>query len=308
VTEAPKPGEPTLSEKETARSLFVEGDRRYRQGDFEGALEAFTAADEIMHLPTTGLERGRTQIKLGRLLEGRETLLKVQRLPIGSEENEVQQAAREEARLMADDVGVRIPSLRIKVNGLAPGAKYTARVDKHLIPEELLSFPYKVNPGPHLVVLQADGYAEEQRSVIVQERENQEVTFDLVVRKEGGSPDKPLLPIMSWVGFGVGAVGLTIGIVAGAVTLSKVSDLDAACPQGRDRCPPEAQEDIDDAQTTAHLSTAGFVIGSVGVLAGALGFFLFPSQAGDEIGIPLLTAVVPWAGPGTLGMSASGRF
>jgi hypothetical protein len=48
--------EPSPGEKETARALMDEGDRKLSKQDLRGALQAYQGADQIMGVPTTGLE------------------------------------------------------------------------------------------------------------------------------------------------------------------------------------------------------------------------------------------------------------
>src|SRR5689334_15630072 len=73
--------DPTAAEKETARALMAEGRDLRERGDSKSALKRFMAADALMHVPTTGLEVARTQVALGLLVEARETLRTVARLP-----------------------------------------------------------------------------------------------------------------------------------------------------------------------------------------------------------------------------------
>jgi hypothetical protein len=296
--------EPSLADKETARSLFEEGDRRYRKGDFKGALEAFEGADELMRVPTTGLERGRTLAQLGRLLEAREVLLRVTRHPEKPGETPVFAKARTEAAELGRAIADRIPSLRIQVTGLAEGTGFVLKVDGADVPEKVVRFPRKVDPGEHTVEVNAEGYHQELRTVTVRESDTADVNIAMRALAPGEAPEPeepgPLgIPIMSWVGFGVGAVGLIIGAAAGGVTLANVSDLDERCPDGRDRCPPEVQDDLDDAETISHVSTAGFVIGGLGVAVGVAGLFIFgPIQVGDS------GTVRPWIGLTSVGMRA----
>src|SRR5262245_51869629 len=76
--------EPTPAEKETARALMAEGRDLRDANDLKSALKRFQAADSIMHVPTTGLEVARTEAALGLLVEARETLQRIARLPSDS--------------------------------------------------------------------------------------------------------------------------------------------------------------------------------------------------------------------------------
>lgn len=294
--------EPSFADKETARSLFEDGDRKYRAGDYKGALAAFEAADEIMGVPTTGVERGRTLAKLGRLLEAREVLLRVTRFPTAPAETPVFARARREAAVLAREVAERIPSLSIQISGLAEDTEFELLVDGSAVPTKARRFPRKVDPGQHTVEVRAEGYQTEKRTVSAREGESVDVQIAMQATAAPNSDTPPSdvgplgIPIMSWVGFSVGAAGLIIGAVAGGVTLSNVSDLDERCPS-RDACPPDVQEDLDEAEAISHLSTAGFIIGGLGIAVGLTGLFLFgPLKVGQD------ARVQPWVGLASAGL------
>lgn len=284
--------EPSLSDRETARALFQEGDEKYRRGDYKGALKAFEAADEIMRLPTTGLERGRTLARVGRLLEAREVLLGVSRLPETTDENEVQMQARRDASALAETVATRIPSLSVHVAGIEVG--YELLVDGERVPDTLAKFPRKIDPGEHVVVVRAPEYRTETRTLAVGEGETRELTLELRRASEAGAPDawgggaaddEPSdggfgvsdVPVLSWVSFAVGAAGLVTGAVAGGITLSRVGKLEERCDADK-TCDPAQQEDIDRARLSAHVSTAGFVLAGVGVAVGVIALFAWPRE------------------------------
>ncbi len=291
---------PSLADKETARALFRLGDDKFHQGDYSGALDAFEAADEIMGVPTTKLERARTLTMLGRLLEAHDVLLRVSRIPVEADESRAFQDARAEAQTMSEDVAARIPSLRVRVQGLSEGADFDLRVDDAFVPSKASRFPRRVDPGLHLVVVSATGYATQRQRIDVAERDSAEVVIDmaddrLAVEGDGGLP----IPVLSLVGFGVGAAGLIVGSVTGGITLSRVSDLDDQCPDRT--CPAAVADDLDEAEVISHVSTVGFAVAGVGVTVGVVGLFFGGSSQDDEA-----VAVEPWIGPGSAGLR--GRF
>jgi hypothetical protein len=63
---------PTAQDRERARALMDAGDARFEAKQYAAALEQYRGADEIMQVPTTGIEVGRALERLGRLLEARE--------------------------------------------------------------------------------------------------------------------------------------------------------------------------------------------------------------------------------------------
>ena len=70
-------GAPTAEERERARASMDQGDARFESKDYARALEHYRAADQIMGVPTTGIEVGRTLERMGRLLDAREVLRRV---------------------------------------------------------------------------------------------------------------------------------------------------------------------------------------------------------------------------------------
>ncbi|MBW2458781.1 MAG: hypothetical protein JRI68_30055, partial [Deltaproteobacteria bacterium] len=119
-------------------------------------------------------------------------------------------------------------------------------------------------------------------------------------------PDQPAeeggIPMLAWVGFGVGGAGLVVGAVTGIMTLGKAGDIKEAC--GDDTCPPDQEEDLDSATTLANVSNVGFAVAGVGAAVGLIALF---TMGGDEEPEPAAEAWVrPLIGVGSLGIE--GRF
>src|SRR5262245_1107365 len=73
--------EPSAADRETARTLVIDGRKKFGAGDYEGARKAFQAAHEIMGVPTTALDLAKALEKLGKLVEARTVALEVARMP-----------------------------------------------------------------------------------------------------------------------------------------------------------------------------------------------------------------------------------
>ena len=115
----------------------------------------------------------------------------------------------------------------------------------------------------------------------------------------GGSTQKTL----GLVSGGVGVAGLVVGAIFGAIASSKwsaaKSDCGALCPANA-----PAQQEKNDAESAATVSTIGVVGGAVLVAAGAVLFFTAPSSA-SRVGS---LRVTPSAGPGAAGLALQGGF
>src|SRR6185503_5020492 len=139
--------EPTAAEKETARKLMDYGDRMVEQKDLGGALKAYRLADGIMGVPTTGIEVANTEYTLGHLVEALEAAGKVIEFPKKPNEPNAFAQARREAEELAGKIALRIPTLRITVQGPPPGAPVEVAIDGERVPADALGAPRKVNPG-----------------------------------------------------------------------------------------------------------------------------------------------------------------
>ncbi len=292
--------EPTPADKATARDLMDKGYEQLNRGELEAALTSFRGADAIMHVSSTGLAVGLALEKLGRLIEAREALLEVGRsAPVPGEAATMLQA-REKAEKLQLELAERIPSLELKLTGLAPAAAVTVTVDGAVVPHGTLALPRKVNPGKHTVRGSAAGYKPAGVDVAVAERETKKLELAFVADEAGPrtTPDgaPPAISTFMWIGGGIATAGLVAGGVTGGLALSAASDAKAGCVDNR--CPPSNEADKDRSLMFAHTSTATFALAGVGAGLFAYGL-LFES--------PLLGAdgVTPMFGLGTIGVTGS---
>ncbi|MBI4703098.1 MAG: hypothetical protein HY744_18430 [Deltaproteobacteria bacterium] len=93
---------------------------------------------------------------------------------------------------------------------------------------------------------------------------------------KGGSAISPLV----WAGFGAGLVGIVVGTATGILSAQLYSELEPVCPGGG--CPPDKKSDLDQTMTLAHVSTAGFALGGVGLAVGIVGLLLSGGSAEPE--------------------------
>lgn len=311
--------DPSLSDRETARSLMDDGDAKRDKNDFKAALKSYEAADAIMHVPTTGLEVARAQAQLGMLLEARETLGRVNRLPPKPGEPAPFTAARKTAETLTAEIGARIPSVTVLVTNGEPGQTTVVVFDGEIVPPAASAAPRKVNPGRHNIVARS-GSLEKKQDIDVLEREAKTVTIDLKPSKgvvpmppPGGdetvsttSSPSSLPKILIFGGFGLGIVGVGVGSVTGLMSISKVNDVKKGCPN--DVCPTTSQPDIDSAKSLGTISTVAFIAGGVGIGAGVIGLVLQSKQSSTESAPPPGTSakstltVRPDVGPTSLGL------
>ncbi|MDB4998650.1 MAG: hypothetical protein JWM74_6082 [Myxococcaceae bacterium] len=289
--------EPSAADKETARSLMSKGRDQTDKNDLKGALESFSAADAIMHVPSTGFAVAKTQAQLGLLVEARETALQVSRIPPAPNEPAPFVEARAKAQSLSDELATRIPALQIMLKSVPAGATPTVTVDGAALPAAALSLPRKLNPGHHVVVARAAS-SEGKTEVDVKEHETRIIDVELVAGAMATAPagtgngtvtpppiepdHRSKIPVLAYAGFGVGLAGVVVGSITGIISMSKTSSLKDQCPNGK--CPPSVydsssfQSDLSSAKTMGTVSTISFIVGGVGIGVGVVALFL-PSSA-----------------------------
>jgi hypothetical protein len=288
--------QPSAADLESARELFKEGREARQSGDLRRAIERFKAAHAYGQTPVTALELGRTQMQAGDLIEAREVLLSVARMKVQPDETEKSAAARAEAADLAEEVKRRIPTLTVKLTGVASDSAAQLQVDGFTVPIVGLTGIRKVNPGKHVVLARA-GTHEETRNVDLEESKTQDVTIDLTGSGVAPPPAGPVTPDMgpkqispvTWIGLGVGVVGVGVGAVTGIIALGKASNVNKACTNTH--CPPSAKSDVDSGRTMATISTIGFAVGGAGLVTAAVGYFLLSKPKASATGVmPFVTA------------------
>jgi len=304
----------TAGEKETARTLFEKGKQQRDKGDLAGALESFKGADAIMKVPTTKLAVARTYSALGKLTEARATALEVALIPVGAKEPAPFTDARTSAKQLADELAAKIPEITITVVGAPKTDETQVTVDGEKVPKEALIAPWKVNPGKHVVVAKLRG-GEVKADAEVAEKDSKTVKLDVTELAKRPDPnakpivaEKPLTEppqeqktkrsVLVYIGAGVAIVGVGVGATAGILSLSKKSDLDSQCRDGK--CGPSAHDTLDSANTLATISTIGFIGAGVGAAVCGIGFALGSKSTPAQKGM-----IQPVIGLGSAGVVGS---
>ncbi len=180
--------QPAGAQKETARSLMIEGRAKMDARDYAGALGDFQAAHRIMNVPTTALHLARAQEALGLLMEARDTALSVARMPLQQDEPNAYSQARKSASELATSVAARIPSLVVQVSGLPKGLTRVVKLGDLPLAVELLGQPRELNPGKYVIEVQAVGYVTERREARIVEKQKQIIEISMVPAPEEVAP------------------------------------------------------------------------------------------------------------------------
>jgi hypothetical protein len=331
----------TDEQRAGARSLATEGALAFNEGRFKDAVDLFSKAESLVHAPPHLLFMARAYAKLGQLVKAREAYMKIVKEQLAPNApqafRDAQVTAEEERKLVEPKIG----RLTIKVEGADTAKDLTVSVDGQPISAVLLGVPQPMDPGNHTVTATATGFKAQPASVTLKEAERGAVTVKLEVDPNApapiaapvaGSPaaGSPLvtadlgappsdagasggsngLRIGSYVGFGVGAVGVALGTVFVLKSSSNRKDADEAADElaasGCNPCSddsPLAQKVHgldDDARSAQTLAIVGYIVGGVGIATGVTLFVL--SSKKDE---PKSAYVTPYVGLGTVGVTGA---
>ena len=301
----------------TARSLADEGITFFDQGKYSDALDRFERADALVHAPTVGLLAARTLEKLGRLVEASERYRAVMNVPLDDKAPDAFRDAQTTASNELAALTPRIPSIEIVIEG--PGAEQaTVTLDGKPVPKALIGAKTLINPGVHRVEATSPAASDAQDMKIAEKQAFRAVLK--LVPKTSTPPEvtppeetkKPLPPgtiqrYAAYGAFGLGGAGLIMGIGAGIAAIGEKSSLDTNCKAnpGTPDCTP-GTSDFRSATKTYNtdrtLSTVGFVVGGVGLAAGAALFFTAPKAPKAD---PTQASIEPWIGFGSAGLRGS---
>jgi hypothetical protein len=276
----------------------------------------------------------RAHAKLGQFVKAREAYMKIvkeQLAPNAPQAFRDAQAAAEEERKQVEP---HIGRLVVKVDG-AEGAKdLSVTIDGQPFPVVLLGVPQPTDPGDHTVAASATGFKAAPASVSLKDAGQGAVTVKMEVDNSvpppgatpagadgggvvstapSGAPASDSgaggngMRIGSYVGFGVGAVGLALGTVFVLKSSSKRKDADTAATALEAQCgnlcdadsaAAKNVADLDDqARSAKTLGIVGYVVGGLGVATGVTLFVLSSKKQQ-----PQAAFVAPYVGLGAVGV------
>ncbi|HEY5962210.1 MAG TPA: hypothetical protein VIV60_36890, partial [Polyangiaceae bacterium] len=227
-------------------------------------------------------------------------------------------AARDAAEELARALTDRIPSLRIELYPQPASEKAALTIDGARVPIAAVGLPYTLNPTEHLLTVSAPGYRSVERRFALSPGESKALRIELTpltssdeprgLRNGQVAPPFGAIAVQAssdqresaelgwpvWLGIGLAAAGVSVGAVAGIVSLERTKSAKAYC-HGND-CSPSARADRDAAMVSANISNVGFAIGLVGATIGVTSIGLAhsgakqPSHTAVTLGISSLPA------------------
>jgi len=227
----------------------------------------------------------------------------------------------EERRRLALDKITALTALAAEITvDVAPSAPRSLVVKRNdvVIDPHAYGVGKKVDQGTYVVSAELDGKQVWTRQVEVLDRDRARIVVPwpppgLEPEKARSAPVQtstpedapkartPISRTWMYVAGGIGAAGLTTGIIAGLVALGKKGTIEDNCPERA--CNAEGREAVDAGQSAALVSTIGFTIGIAGAGATVALFMLSrPAPKHDTAGLlPTFAAAGDGAAVGVRG-------
>jgi len=166
------------SERAAARKLFTEGDQLQQAGKYEEALDKFKRAQAVFSAPTNLLRIAQCQAMLGKLVESAETYRTLIRTPLPAGSPPAFQQAVEQAKGELQAVEPRVPTVKIDVVP-ANVPNLQVQLNGQPLNVALIGEPLPLDPGTHKILVFAPGYASNEQSVTLAERDKKSLSFTL---------------------------------------------------------------------------------------------------------------------------------
>jgi len=304
--------DPSAAETAAARALAMDGLKLAKAGQCQEAVDKLERAEKLHHSAIVLARLGECYIGLGKLVQGSEALRKVLREPLPPDPSPALQQAYERAQTLVQENKANIAGLTITLTG-AKDANPTLLVDGAEVPITVIGVELPVDPGEHTVEVRASGFLKAKARAKLSTGEKQTISVELKrdpnaqsVEPAAAQPtpasnpagasaatadasaglgapiDQPVkhsgaTRTWAYLSYGVGAVGLGVGLVFGRAAMQDKTQLDSDCP-GK-VCSPDQADRLDTAKTKGLVSTVGFGVGAAGIV---LGTVLVLSSSGDS--------------------------
>lgn len=326
-----------------AEALFDRGLADMQAGRYETGCKALAESEHLDPQPGTLFTLAACEARWGRIATAvarfKDYLARFDQMtPAGkARQGERPKIARRER----DRLSPQVPRLALSLPPGAPAGTVVRR-DGSVLGEAALGVALPVDPGEHLVSIQTPGRPVWEQHVTIAAGETKELTLALkkapATRAPGPlpappqqatpgigpepapvEPDAPAPPAgrrtAVYVAGGVGAAGLVLGGILGALVFGKKGVIDEHCGSGilstdRKACDPTGFDAVNSANTMAQVSTVAFGLGLAGLGTAAVLYWTEPRHTGPAAGASprWISAGVLGAGPAGAVLGAQGSF
>jgi hypothetical protein len=280
-----------------AEVLFRAGRAAADKSDYETACPKFRESQRLDPAPGTELNIADCEEHRGKLATAWELFTRVAR-ELPATDDRVKIAAARAAALEK-----RLSRLALTLGPGAPGGT-TVRRDDLDVGAASLGTPLPIDPGKHVVVVRAPG--RQDRTLEVDVAEGEQKAIEVLPGPAAGDVPKPgddsrgTRRTLGFVAGGLGAAGVVVFAVSGALVLVKKSTVNQHCV--RMVCDSTGFQAAQSGQTLGVVSGASLIAGAVLLGAGAA---LVLTSGPDR---KPATALLPAVGPGGASLSVLHRW
>lgn len=296
--------------RNAARSLAGEGKDAFDAQSYARAVDLFHRAYALVPAPTIALYEAQALVKLGRLVEAEEAYMRAVRTQLDANSSEQFRVAVADAERELSELQPRIPKIVITVTGPAAGkADVQVELDGKPLKAAVIGVGLPIDPGLHVLRAVASGGEPAEVRFRISEKEQQRLEIAPVPGPIEAAAVAPVLrptpppavpkPRRTWqkplaiAAGGVGVAGLATGIVTGLMAGSRHSTAERECPRRVCTEGSAGAQALDSFHSLRTVSTVGYVIGGVGLAAGAALLFTAPASAPEQV-----ASVEVWVGAG----------
>ncbi|XXX77200.1 hypothetical protein WMF30_00295 [Sorangium sp. So ce134] len=303
-----------------AEALFDRGLADMKAGRYETGCKALAESERLDPQPGTLFTLASCEARWGRVATAvtrfKDYMALFERM---TRAEQARQGRRPKvAAQELDALSRRVPRLALSLPPDAPAGTVVKR-DGHVLGDASLGVALPVDPGEHRISIEMPGGVVQEQRITIAEGESKEMVLDI---KKGAPPptsgarEAPAgRRTALYVAGGVGAAGLALGGIMGALVLGRKGVIDQHCGgaiQAGDEkaCDATGLDAANSANAMALVSTIGFGVGLAGLGAAAVLLWTEPAQAGATTGASprWLGAGVLEAGPAGAVLGAKGRF
>ncbi|WP_438022990.1 hypothetical protein [Sorangium sp. So ce233] len=321
-----------------AEELFNRGLADMEAGRYETGCKALAESEQLDPQPGTLFTLAMCEARWGRVATAvtqlGNYLAWVDRMTpaLRARQGERPKAARAER----DRLSPRVPRLALSLPASAPAGTVVKR-NGNTLGAAALGVALPVDPGEHRLSTQAPGGPVWEQTITLAEGETRTLTLEineaptsdapaqppptptppaLEAATQPTTPDTPAAPDASttpggrrtaaYVAGGVGAAGIVLGGIMGALVLGKKAAVDEHCGSAigasdEKACDATGVDAASSGNTMALISTIGFGVGLAGLGAAAVLYWTEPKPAGPATG-----AAPRWVSAGVLQVGPTG--
>jgi hypothetical protein len=304
-------GDADAAETAAARALAIEGVKLAQADQCSEAVDKLERAEKLKHSPIILRHLGECQVKLGRWVEGSESLRKLLREPLPENASPTVTQAYESASATLREVKPRIPTMKIVLTAPAD-ADFTVKVDGKEVADSVVGVALPTDPGEHEVQASAPGFLKAVSTVKLTASASAFVTLELkrdpsapahaapavataaAVKQPASAPPARTEhapaqvqgtsagKVLGYVSYTVAAAGLGVGIAFGQSAMHDEKELRDSCPNRV--CSEQDKDTLEFAKTKGTISTVGFVVAGAGVTLGTILLFTSGSSSHAQTG------------------------